>query len=216
MNGENTGAERGFHEDRGGVLDVDFELAPVASEGIDTAGQTEEGVEVVELVDLGDDDASAKVAAGGIGSAVVLIGVPVGEILADGGTDGQQTAEDAGADDLGESQDAGMKAELIADHADALVDAGEFDELCGAVEGVGEGLFEEDVAAGEEAGASDGDVQAAGVADVGDVGFLRESIFEGAEGSNVVHVLNVVLMISRHGWGDDIGEAADAIGDDFD
>jgi hypothetical protein len=216
VNGENTRAERSLHEDGGGVFDVDFEVAPAAAEGVDTAGQAEEGVEVVELVDLGDDDASAEVGAGGIGSAVVLIRVPVGEILADSGTDGEQSAEDAGADDLGESNYTGMEAELVADHADALVGAGEFDELCGAVEGVGDWFFEENIAAGEEAGAGDCEVQTARVANVGDVRFLGESGVEGVEAGDVVHVLNVVLLVGHHDRSYDMGKAANTIGDDFD
>jgi hypothetical protein len=216
MNGENTGAERGFHEDGGCVLDVDLEIAPVTAEGVDAARETEQRVKIVELVDLCDDDASAEVGAGGIGSAVVLIRVPVGEILADSGTDGEQSAEDAGADDLGESNYTGMEAELVADHADALVGAGEFDELCGAVEGVGDWFFEENIAAGEEAGAGDCEVQTARVANVGDVRFLGESGVEGVEAGDVVHVLNVVLLVGHHDRSYDMGKAANTIGDDFD
>jgi hypothetical protein len=108
-----------------------------------------------------------------------------------------------------------MEAELVADHADALVCAREFDELFGSIEGASDGFFEEDVAAREEAGAGYGDVKAAGVTNVGDLGLLGESFFKVVEGSDVVHILDILLLIGRHGWGNDVGETADAIGNDF-
>jgi hypothetical protein len=216
MNGENTRPERGFHEDGGGVFDVDLEVAPVTAEGVDAEREAKERVEVVELVDLCYDDTAAEVGAGGIASAIVLVRMPVWEVLPYGGTDRQQSAEDARADDLGESKDAGMETELVANHTDAFVDAGEFDELCGAVEGVGDGFFEENVASGEEASAGDGDMKAAGVADVGDVGLLGKSIFERAKGGDVVDLFNVIRLVSHHDWSYNVGEAADAISNDFD
>src|SRR5439155_9033769 len=152
LNRKNARAERGFHQDGGGVFDVDVEVAPMAAESVDAARQAEEGIEVVELVNLGEDDAAAEVGASGVHNAVVLVWVPVREVFADSCTDAEQVAKHAGADNFGEPYDARVKAQLVADHGDALMLAGQIDEFRCSLERVGKRFFEEDVAAGDKAG----------------------------------------------------------------
>src|SRR5580700_5617001 len=109
-----------------------------------------------------------------------------------------------------------MEAELIADHSDALVGACEFDELGGAVEGVREWLLEEDVAAGEEAGVRNWDMHVVGVADEGDVRFLRKGFVERGEDGDAVDVFDVAFGVGAHGGRDDVGETARSVSAELD
>src|ERR1017187_7537655 len=215
LDGEYSRAEGSFHQDGCGVFDVDLEITPVPAEGVDAAGQAEQRVEVIKLVYLREDDAAPEVGAGRIHDAVVLVGVPVRKVLANGCTDAKQVAKNSGAHDLGKPDDAWMKAELVAHHGDASVLAGQVDEFGRAVERVGQRLLEEDIAAGDQAGSRHHDMQAAGVADVSDVEPFGERLVERVEGADVVHLLDIALLIRAHRRRNDVSQPPHTIRDDL-
>src|SRR5258707_6813902 len=59
-------------------------------------------------------------------------------------------------------------------------------------------------------------MQTAGVADVGDVRLFSERLVKRGKRADVVDLFDVALLVSAHGWSDDVGEPPDAVGDNFD
>lgn len=59
-------------------------------------------------------------------------------------------------------------------------------------------------------------MQAAGVADVGNVGLLGERFVKRVEGTDVVNLFDVALLVGAHRRREHVGETAHAIGDDLD
>jgi V/A-type H+-transporting ATPase subunit A len=69
-------------EERHRVLDVDLQIAETAAGGKHQIGLAEDPHEQVEQVNLGEQNTTAEVSACGVSSAVVLVGVVVGEVFA--------------------------------------------------------------------------------------------------------------------------------------
>ena len=63
------------------VLHVDFQVPQPTADREDPRGHTKDPLQVVELVDLGDDDPSPEIPACSVGRPVILIGVKPGKVL---------------------------------------------------------------------------------------------------------------------------------------
>ena len=216
VDGQRATAELKFHQGAGGVFDVDFEMAPMSAESEQAARHSEERVEVVEFVDLGDQDAAAEVGAGSVHLAIVLVGMPAGKILADVRTHSQQIAESALAHRALQGEETGMETKLVADHDDAAVRFDRLQKLGEAVQIVGDGLFEEQIAAGAHTGEGGSDVKAGRVADEGDVRLLGERGIQTVEDANTVNLLDVAALVGLEGGGHHVREPPDAPGQDLD
>src|SRR6266702_901418 len=216
LNWEDTRAERRLHQNGGRIFDVYLKIAPMAAESVDAARQAKEGIEVIELVYLRENDATTEVGAGRIHNPVVLIGMPVREILTYGGADAQQIPQNAGANNLCEAGNTGMEAELVAHHGNALMVASQIDQLPGAIERIGQRLLQKNIAARQQTGAGYRNMQAAGVAYVRDIRLLNERFFKAMEGANVVDILDISLLVSTHRWSHHVCETAYPIRDNLD
>src|ERR1700721_4384663 len=107
------------------------------SERIYSDGQTEERVQIVELMDLGKHHAAAQIGTGRVHLAIILIGMPVGQILADRGAASKEVAEHSALDCFCEFAQTWMETQLITDHGNALVLDRGANKFVRAVHGVG-------------------------------------------------------------------------------
>lgn len=204
-----------FHQDAGRILDIDLQVAPMPSDAIHALGQAEEGIEIVKFVNLRKHDTAPQIGAGRIHLAVVFIAMPVGEILADSGADGQQVAKDAALHSLGQPAQAGMKAQLIADHGNAPGIRGRTDEFFRAVEGIAQRFFNEDIASCADTGSCDRDVQTAGIAHKSDIRLFRQRLIKAGIDANGILVLHVPVGVGIHGGRYHVRLSPYAISDDF-
>src|SRR5208337_3299112 len=118
MDGEWPPRELAVHQCAGHVFHVDLKITPVAAEGEQTLRLAEQRVQIVELVNLREDYTSSQVCARGIHLPVILITMPAWQILAYGGTNCEQVAQQAGANNLLHAQKAWVETKLVADHDD--------------------------------------------------------------------------------------------------
>src|SRR6266704_260915 len=80
-------------QDVGGIFDVDLEAGSLAADGEDVVRKAEERAREIEVVDLGEDDASTLVRLGRTSFAVVLPRMPGGQVLAELEVGGEHGAD---------------------------------------------------------------------------------------------------------------------------
>ena len=78
--------------------------------------QAEQRIEVIEFVNLGNQHTATQVRARCIHLAIVLVGVPAGEVFADVRPHAQQMSETVLMERALKRQKAGMETKLVADH----------------------------------------------------------------------------------------------------
>src|SRR5271155_1585354 len=107
MDWERPSSHLALHHRAGYVLYIDFQITPVPADGEQTLRFSEQGVEIVELVNLREDHTSTQIRAGGIHLPVVFKTMPTRQILADGSTNSKQAAKHARAHNLLQAQKTG-------------------------------------------------------------------------------------------------------------
>src|ERR1700687_1856343 len=85
VDGKRTLGKAAFHQNTGRVLYIDLQFAPVSSESVDAAGNSEQRIEVVELVDLRKYNTTAEISARRIHLAIILVRMTIGEIFTNRG-----------------------------------------------------------------------------------------------------------------------------------
>ena len=134
-------------------------------------------------MDLREQDTAALVASRDVEPAVVLVGMPAGQALAEDGVRGDRRPERAFVQQLREEPESGVEAHLVGDEADEVARLDLGDQFGNAFEVVRDRLFDEQVAAGSRGGQRHGDVKRVRIRDEDGVG--RSASAE-SRSSNVV------------------------------
>src|SRR5580704_431620 len=77
MDGKRPAGRAAFHQDTRCVLYVDLKIAPLSAQRIDLPGHAEERVQIIELMNLGENHATAQIGARRIHLPVILVRMPV-------------------------------------------------------------------------------------------------------------------------------------------
>src|SRR6202035_4347189 len=110
MNGKRTFGKAAFHQHTGRVLYVDLQVAPMSSERIDAAGNSEKGGKAVELGNMRKHHPTTQIRASRIHVAVILVRMPMGKIFPNRRSDCQRTAENSALHRLGYRAETWTKA----------------------------------------------------------------------------------------------------------
>src|SRR5439155_7079620 len=154
-------------QDVSSVLGVDLEARNATGVREHLARSTEEPGQVVKLMDRVEDDAAARRLARAVALAVVGAGPPERQVVAAVGPRGERPSDSPLLDQPLHEHEARQEPEIAADEDRAAGPPGLYDERVRPLEGVRQGLLDEDVPAASECGPCLVEMAAGGRADDG-------------------------------------------------
>ena len=106
------------HQDVRNIIDIHFEGTEMAAHGKKTPWQSEEGVEIIHLIDLREERSPTLIASCGIGLPVILVRMPPGHVFTPFSTRGEHPADSGFTNDFLRQTDQRMKTHLIGHESD--------------------------------------------------------------------------------------------------